>query len=101
LFAAALHDRIERTYLSGVLASYRSILEADEYRQSFANFLPGILKRTDLPQVAAAAAPRRIVVAGAVDGAGALMDVSRVYQEVRNVEIRAQGAWDAPTLASL
>src|SRR5579885_34593 len=101
LFAAALDDRIERTYLSGVLASYRSILEADEYRQSFANFLPGILKRTDLPQVAAAAAPRRIVVAGAVDGAGALMDVSRVYQEVRNVEIRAQGAWDAPTLASL
>jgi dienelactone hydrolase len=101
MFAAALHDRIERAYFSGALASYRSILDVDAYKQPFANFLPGILERTDLPQVAAAASPRRIVIAGAVDGAGALMDASRIYSEARNVEIRPEAAWNAQTLASL
>ncbi len=101
MFAAALHDRIERAYLSGVLASYRSILDADEYKHSFANFVPGILERTDLPQVAAAASPRRIVIAGAVDGAGALIDASKLYSEARNIEIRPEAAWNAQTLASL
>lgn len=101
MFAVALDDRIERAYLSGVLASYQSILDAGEYKESFANFLPGVLERTDLPQVAAAASPRRIVIAGAVDGAGALIDASKVYSEARNVEIRPEAAWNAQTLASL
>jgi dienelactone hydrolase len=52
LFAAALDPKIERVYLADGVDSYASLLAADEYQEPFANFIPGILKSTDLPRIA-------------------------------------------------
>ncbi len=104
LFAAALEPRIESTYLSGGLVSFRSILEVEEYQHPTANFLPGVLRVADLAIVAALAGPRRVVLSGTVDAAGVRMDVAAVraaYGDARNVEVRPESAWDLQTLAAL
>jgi cephalosporin-C deacetylase-like acetyl esterase len=104
LFAAALEPRIDRLYLAGGLVSFESLLDFEEYRHSTANFVPGILNVCDLPALAAAVSPRRIVLAGPVDGAGAPMpqaEVQRRYMGVAAVEIRPEPSWDAGTLAAL
>jgi hypothetical protein len=104
LFAAALDNRIDRTLLIGGLASYRSVLDAEEYKEPFANFLPGALQHTDLPQIAALAAPRKIVISGAVDGAGVRLDDGAIRDlcgSAPNVEIRTDGRWGLTTLGLL
>ncbi len=60
LFAGALEPSIAALYLAGGLASFRSLLEAEDYAHPLANFVPGILGVTDLPQLAASMAPRRV-----------------------------------------
>jgi cephalosporin-C deacetylase-like acetyl esterase len=92
LFASALDRRIERTYLEGGLVTYRSLLDVEEYEQPTANFLPGVLEVCDLPDVAALAAPRRIVAAGGVDPA---------YARIPNVELRPESRWDFESLVGL
>ncbi len=104
LFAAALEPRIDRVYLHGGLVSYRSILDFDDYRHTTANFLPRILESTDLPEIAAISAPRRMILAGIVDGAGSRLDAAAVrhaYKGAPNVEIRQEGTWDLETLSAL
>ncbi len=51
LFAAAIEPAIARVFTSGALESFRSLMEKEEYRDSFANFAPGLLGVTDLPQL--------------------------------------------------
>jgi hypothetical protein len=70
LFAAALDPAIASLYLAGGLVSFRSVVDTEIYNASFANFVPRLLLETDLPQVAASLAPRRLTLAGAVNGAG-------------------------------
>jgi dienelactone hydrolase len=70
LFAAALEPSIDALYLAGGLSCFASIVQTENYRHSFANFVPGILAHTDLPEIAARLAPRRVMVAGPVDGGG-------------------------------
>lgn len=53
LFAALLEPRIERLFLSEGLDSYRSLLTSKEYTEPFANFVPGILRHGDLPEIRA------------------------------------------------
>jgi hypothetical protein len=104
LFAAALEPRIDCTYLSGGLVSYASILDFEEYRHPAANFLPGVLGVADLPEIAALAAPRRVILAGAVDGAGksaAAESVRKMYATAANVEVRVEGKWDGDALLGL
>lgn len=104
LFAAALEPAIERVYLAGGLASYRSIVEAEEYREPLANFVFGLLRETDLPQLARSIAPRRLILAGAVDAAGKTLDIAsvrRIWEPAGNVELREAPAWDVETLAAL
>jgi dienelactone hydrolase len=101
LFAAALEPLIERLYLSGGLASYRSLLDFEDYRQPTNNFLFEVLRVADLPQVAALAAPRPVIIAGAVDGGGGRMDTASVrelYRGAANVEIRPDAAWTVDAL---
>ena len=57
-FAMALEPSIELLHCSGGLASYRSLLESEAYSHPFANFLPGVLEETDLPQLLAG---RRVI----------------------------------------
>ena len=60
LCASAL-STVEVTYLSGGLESWASLVQGDTYKEPFANFLPGILKATDLPLIAESIRPRRLV----------------------------------------
>jgi dienelactone hydrolase len=104
LFAAALEPRIDTLFLAGGLMSFRSVLEAEEYKHPTANFIPDLLRVTDLPAVAGMAAPRRVIVAGAVDGRGNRMQaaaVQSVYTGAANVQVREEGTWDFDTLSAL
>jgi hypothetical protein len=51
LFAAAKSPAIDLVYAAGALRSYASIVEREDYTHPFANFLPGILEHTDLPEI--------------------------------------------------
>jgi cephalosporin-C deacetylase-like acetyl esterase len=67
--AAALEKRIASVYLSRGLPSWRSLVESETYSHTFANFVPGVLAVTDLPQIARSIAPRRVVTGEAWDAA--------------------------------
>lgn len=103
LFAAALDPAIAEIYLASPLVSYRSIVETEEYNVAFANFLPGILQHTDLPEVAAALAPRRLCLAGTVNAAGQTLDptaVRAIYGDRSHILIRPEARWDLEALGS-
>jgi hypothetical protein len=100
-FAAALDSNFATLYLSGGLLSYRNIVETENYKHPFANFLPGILHRTDLTELTG---PRRVILAGVVDAAGNAVPVDVVraaYSKTPNVEVLADARWDTATLAAL
>ena len=61
LCAAALEPRISSLYLSRPLASWRSLVESESYSHPLANFVPDVLRHTDLPQIARSIAPRPVV----------------------------------------
>jgi dienelactone hydrolase len=52
LCAAAIEPRIASVYLCRGLPSWRSLVESDTYSQTLANFVPDVLRKTDLPQIA-------------------------------------------------
>lgn len=69
LCAAALDPRVAGVYLARGLESWRSLVEAEQYRQTLANFVPDVLRQTDLPQLARSMAPRPVVMGQAWDAA--------------------------------
>jgi hypothetical protein len=103
LFAFAASSQIDSLYLAAGLISYQSLLETENYRQPLSNFAWNLFRLTDLPKLAAEAAPRRVHLAGAVDGANNRVDlavVQKVYLS-ENVEISAEPAWDEGALRSV
>jgi hypothetical protein len=58
LFATLLNPSVARLYTARGLRSYASLLESEEYKEPFANFLPGILSLTDLPELRSALGDR-------------------------------------------
>ena len=62
LFAAAVDPRITKVVTQNGLISFRTLIEHDRYDQASSQFVWGILQRFDLPQVAAAIAPRNLTV---------------------------------------
>jgi len=100
LFAAALDKRIEGLYLSGGLLSFRDIVDSEMYNYTFANFLPGLLNHTDLPELAALTAPRRIVIAGAVNARGETADAAAVRGAYSggHITIEPEANWTAERL---
>jgi dienelactone hydrolase len=102
LFAAALDKRIDGLYLSGGLTSFRDVVDTELYNQPFANFVPGFLNHTDLPEVAASITPRRIVLAGAVNARDETADVEavrRIYS-AGNLSIEPEAKWTVERLMS-
>jgi dienelactone hydrolase len=100
-FAAALDSNFAALYLSGGLLSYRNIVETENYTHPFANFVPGILRQTDLTELPG---PKRVVLGGVVDAAGNKVPVDVVraaYSRAANVEVVADAHWDTATLAAL
>jgi dienelactone hydrolase len=103
LFAAVLEPAIDRLYLAGGLVSFHSIVETEDYNQPFSNFVPNLLLHTDLPELATSLAPRPIVVAGAVDGAGRTLpaeDVRKQYAGA-HVNVLADALWDPANIMSV
>ncbi len=100
LFAAALDEGIEALYLAGGLTSFRDVVDTEIYYQPFANFVPGLLNHTDLPDVAAAIAPRRILLAGTVNASGGTSAPSVVRREYRagNISVEPEATWSAERL---
>ena len=102
LFAAALDPEIAEVYLSGTLLSYRSIVDTEEFNTPLAEFIPGLLRHTDLPDVVRSIAPRKVVLAGSVDAKGTAAssaEVDRLYGGTAHVVIRPRAAWTAESLA--
>ncbi len=101
LFAAALDKQISEIYLAGGLVSFRSIVDTENYDYTFANFVPGLLRHTDLPDVATTLAPRRLTLAGTIDAAGHAIESSvvRGIYAGAHVTVRDEGDWDIDTFA--
>jgi dienelactone hydrolase len=97
LCAAALEPRIGKVFLSRHLVSWRTLLAAEEYTCPLANFVPDVLRATDLPEIARSIAPRPVIVAGAVNASGRLLRRSDAPYE----NYREAPSWDFDTLSQL
>jgi hypothetical protein len=107
IFAAALDPTIQDLYLAGGLLSFRDIVDTESYNHPFANFVPGLLNHTDLPDVVAALAPRRVHLAGPVDAKGTvpkLETVRSMYAAANaagNLVVSDAAKWNVETLTQL
>ncbi len=100
-FAAAMEPAIDRLYLAGGLASYQRIVDSEVYRYPLGNFVPNLLRHTDLPDLARVMAPRRVVLAGAVDAAGNKLPATEVWGEfggAANVDVRPDALWNVDAI---
>jgi dienelactone hydrolase len=101
LFAAALDPKIDAVYLSGGLVAFRSIVDSETYDHTFANFIPGFLNHTDLPEIAASVAPRRVILAGTVGAKAqtlAAEAVRQAYSQAGGVVVEQDAKWSAERL---
>jgi hypothetical protein len=102
-FAAALEPAIGSLYLAEGLISFRSIVETELYKYPLGNFVPNLLAHTDLPELTVALAPRRVTLAGTVDGAGNRMTPEAVRAEfpsASNIRVLPEAAWSPSDIVS-
>jgi cephalosporin-C deacetylase-like acetyl esterase len=106
LCAAALDPHIEALYLAGGLVSFASIVETENYSHPFSNFVPQFLNCTDLPELLAKLAPRRVLLAGAVDGRGNALSDEAVRRAcvsaatAGNLDVSGEAAWSVARLTA-
>ncbi len=84
LHAAAVDPRLRRLALEGMLASYESVVKGHLHRNVFESVVPGALRSYDLPQLAAALAPRPVSVVNAASPLGqrvSLAEARRLYPQ--------------------
>ncbi|HTU51174.1 MAG TPA: acetylxylan esterase [Acidobacteriaceae bacterium] len=82
LFAASLDARLKKTICEDELVSYLDLASTTDYDQSlFDVIVPGILKDFDLPDVAAAIAPRSLQIIDARSATEALEPGFEIRQE--------------------
>jgi hypothetical protein len=80
LCAAALDRRIDRVATVGGLTSYVSDVPYEKQRLGI--MVPGILRDLgDIPQLAALAAPRRLVIGGGVMGSGQTSSLEQLQSD--------------------
>ena len=103
LFAAALDQRIEALYLSGGLSSFQDVVETEQYNHPFANFVPNLLNHTDLPDIAAGLAPRRVIIAGPVNARGTTLESATATQTYTgtSITVEPKAEWSAVRLIAL
>lgn len=102
--ASALSPSINRLFIAGGLTSFRSIVETENYGHAFANFVPGILEHTDLPEITSQSQARKVFLAGMLDGAGRRLpseEVRRIYEKTRNLEVFDQATWNVESLTKV
>jgi len=104
LFAAGLDGQISSLYLAGGLVSFQNVFETENHDHAFANFVPNLLRHTDLPEVVASLAPRPVVLAGAVDARNRRMDsesLRRLHAGSNHVRVVEEAKWDVVSLSSI
>jgi dienelactone hydrolase len=88
LHAAAFYPDIKKVALLRPYSSYLSIVMNRFYQSSYIiNTVPAALKAYDLPDLAASLAPRKLLIAGTVDGNGKSDDqasINRDLEVIRN-----------------
>lgn len=101
LFSAALEPAIGSLHLAGGLVSFRDLVDTEDYTHAMANFVPGLLHHTDLPDTAASLAPRKLVLAGTVNAAGRRMTVAAVRAAYpgAHIDVTENAVWTAGALA--
>lgn len=67
LVAGAVDQRFASVSIQGGLASFRMLTQHGRYMQATSQFIPGVLKKFDLPQVAALIAPRPLTIVDPAD----------------------------------
>jgi dienelactone hydrolase len=97
LFAAALDQNIESLYLAGGLSWFQDIADTEDYKHSFANFVPEFLNHTDIPEITAGLAPRRVILAGTVDAGGATLETASVAKvhTATNIVLEPKADWSS------
>jgi cephalosporin-C deacetylase-like acetyl esterase len=86
LHAAALDPRIKAVTLEGSLISWSAVVQTPISYNQLTNVVPGALKVYDLPDLAAAIAPRPLTIRGTVDASGKSVtqaELERAYETCR------------------
>ncbi len=94
LHAAALEDMIVDVTLEGMVVSWASVARTPMSKGQLSNVVPGALKGYDLPDVAAAIAPRPLTIRNPVDAAGkpvSQAELEQIYAPAR-AAYKAAGA---------
>jgi cephalosporin-C deacetylase-like acetyl esterase len=91
LHAAALDSRIKQVTLEGALVSWSAVVRTPISYNQLTNVVPGVLKHYDLPDLAAAIAPRPLTIRAAVDPAH--QPISQ--QELDNAYAACRRAYEA------
>ena len=94
LLAMALDDRIQAGVCEQGLLSYRALTATDRYLHGADVFIPSVLRFFDLPEIAAACAPRRLTVVSPVDAMKRPVEPSaarRTYEFASQAYSRAGG----------
>jgi dienelactone hydrolase len=100
LHAAALDESISRVTIERSLASWMRVVATPVSRDQLANAVPGALASYDLPQVAAAIAPRPMTIIAPVGAAGEatpLAEFDKEYHTCRQA-YQTRGAGEALTV---
>jgi len=63
--------------ITGTLATYSAIVDHEIYTHRYVMFTPGVLRKYDLPEVAALVAPRPLLFINPVDQAQRPLDAER------------------------
>ncbi len=100
LYAAALDERARGVALLKSVTDYRSLAVAERYSQPFGIYAYGLLREFDLPEVASAVGPRRVLLLDAATPLGALAGAAArdLYADVTNASVQATGDEDPVTI---
>jgi hypothetical protein len=86
LHSAAFSDSFSSIVLSEPYSSYMSVVEERKYNPLYVlSAVPGSMGKYDLPDLAASLAPRKLVIAGAVDGSGKKDNSDRISKDLEIV----------------
>jgi hypothetical protein len=88
LHAAALEERVTEVSVEGAIASWAGVVRTPMNYDQLANVVPGVLKDYDLPDLAAALAPRPLALRGAVYPLGHPVPASDVEETYRPAKDR-------------
>jgi cephalosporin-C deacetylase-like acetyl esterase len=84
LHSAVFTGMFNKLILAEPYVSWMSIVTSPRYNPFFLlSAVPGALQKYDLPDLAAALSPRKLVIAGAVDGMGSRKDTDGINRDLK------------------